>query len=71
MNDDSIIKIWLCDINKTQMWLANKLAITNSRLSRIITGDLNIKLAEAVELKRLSRGKIKLDDLVSIYKKKS
>lgn len=62
------IKKWLVNHNKSQMWLANKLKITDSRLSRILSGELNIKLHEALELKKITRGNIQPQDLIPTEK---
>lgn len=53
------IKEWLHKNNKDQLWLANKLSVSTSRLSRVISGELNIRLSEALKIEDLTNGKIK------------
>lgn len=53
------IKAWLDSVDKDRTWLANKLKITESRLSRIISGEYQITLHEAMQIAKLSKNRIK------------
>jgi len=48
------VKVWLAQHDRTQAWLAAKLGISESTLSKIISGNLQPALDVAVRIEELT-----------------
>lgn len=60
---------WLKIEGKRHIWLANKLGIMSSSVTRILNGEREIQLHEALEIKKLSRGFVSLSYIADENKK--
>jgi predicted transcriptional regulator len=58
------LKRWLKSHDLTHQWLADEMDRTTQWVSKVCSGDIEPSLHKAVEIERLTKGKVKASSLI-------